>query len=261
MSYQDYEIEISQSQLSEVFSRLDGMCLIGGWAVYITVNKNFNDSQGRNYIGSRDIDLGFHVDRRWSESQLRDSLFAKTIRHLEDAGFRPLNFRLVKYFHTETRRELDWEQAKKLPQHMMFDHYVDPIVDNIHPDAKKLLGFVPIDEPLLSHVFKGRKYTMMKAFGGRFMLPRPEVLLATKINSVPNRDKEHKRIKDIADIYALLWHSGVKISLLKKRLLSVLDASKVAKVISSFGDEDYAGVSKSLGVDRAEISRVIRELA
>jgi hypothetical protein len=34
-------------------------CLLGGWAVYYLVNKNFQKVTGRTYIGSRDIDLVF----------------------------------------------------------------------------------------------------------------------------------------------------------------------------------------------------------
>ncbi len=261
MFYQDYEIEISQSHLSQVFSKVrEPIGLLGGWAVYITVNKNFSASQGRNYIGSKDIDLGFHIDKNWSDAELKNSVFARAIMALKEIGFRPLSFRLVKYFHTETRKELDEEQVRTLDQHFMFDLYVDPIVDSIHPNAKKVLGFVPIDEPLLSHVFDGRRCTMLKAFEGSFMLPHTEVLLATKINAVPNRDREHKRIKDIADIYALLWHSDTKIAELKEKVLKIITAQKISEVVSSFNEEDYASVSQVLGVDKAEISRVIGEL-
>ena len=52
-------------ELSKVLSELGGqVCLLGGWAVYLTVNENFRASEGRNFMGSRDIDLGFHVDQR-----------------------------------------------------------------------------------------------------------------------------------------------------------------------------------------------------
>jgi hypothetical protein len=179
---------------------------------------------------------------------------------LREIGFRSLSFRLVKYFNTETRKELDEEEIRTLDQHLMFDLFVDPIVDNIHPNTKRILGFLPIDEPLLSHVFDGKKYTLINAFDGKFMLPAPDVLLATKLTSVPNRDREHKRIKDIADIYALLWYSDIKISDLKKKVLTMLDVNKVLKVISSFSDNDYKAVSQILGLDKAEISRVIGEL-
>lgn len=261
MLYQDYEIEISQSYLSRVFSTVqEPVCLLGGWAVYITVNKNFSTSQGRNYIGSKDIDLGFHISKAWSDSELENSAFAKTTSALAQIGFSPLSFRLVKYFHAETRKELNGEEIRTLDRHLMFGLYVDPIVDYIHPNAKNILGFVPIDEPLLSRVFDEKRYTVLNDFGGKFMLPEPEVLLATKLNSLPNRDKEHKRIKDIADIYALLWYSDIKIKELKERLLSIYASQKTAETVSSFTDDELEMVSQVLNVDKAEIKLVFTEL-
>lgn len=67
--YQDYKVQISQSQLSRVLPKFGGqVCLLGGWAVYLTVNENFKEARGRNFMGSRDIDLGFHIDRTWTDS-------------------------------------------------------------------------------------------------------------------------------------------------------------------------------------------------
>lgn len=92
------------------------------------------------------------------------------------------------------------------------------------------------------------------------MLPSPWVLLATKLNSVSNRDKEHKRIKDIADIYGLLWYSGEAPASLKDKVSSVFGRQKAASVISSFRDDDYAAVSRTLGIEKSEISTVLAEL-
>ena len=62
-TYTEDETVISKSNLSAVVSNVKGpVCLLGGWAVYATVNQNFSAERGRNYVGSRDIDLGFHVD-------------------------------------------------------------------------------------------------------------------------------------------------------------------------------------------------------
>jgi hypothetical protein len=54
------------------------VCLMGGWAVYLTMNAKFNEINGRNYIGSRDIDLGFHIDPRWSAEQLQKSALSQS---------------------------------------------------------------------------------------------------------------------------------------------------------------------------------------
>lgn len=260
--YQNYEVEVSQSQLSKILSVLDEpVCLLGGWAVYITVNRNFAGSQGRNFEGSRDIDLGFHIDASWTDDELKGSLFGRTIRRIAEVGFEPISFRFMKHFHTETRRELSAEEARSTSQAFIFNMYIDPLVDSIHPDSKKVFGFVPIDEPLLSEVFRGKKSISVKEFGSEVTLPKPSVLLAMKLGSVSNRDKEQKRIKDIIDIYGLLWYSDDKLETIRAELISMIDQKRVSSVVSSFKDEELAAVARNLGVGKNEVSAVIAELS
>ena len=123
-----------------------------------------------------------------------------------------------------------------------------------------MFGFVPVDEPLLSQVFAGKRFASREEFRAKLMLPRPAVLLATKLNSVSNRDKEHKRMKDIADIYGLVWYSDDELIDLRTELFAMIDREKVASVLSSFREEDYSVVARNLGIERAEVSRVISEL-
>ena len=81
-----------------------------------------------------------------------------------------------------------------------------------------------------------------------------------KLNSAPNRDKENKRIKDIADIYALLWHSDIALPQLKNQLLSVYPEEKARKTIQNFTEKDITKVSTAIGITSQEISRVLTEL-
>ena len=74
MLYEPGEIEISEKYLEKIFKSIKGnVCLIGGWATHYLVNKNFENANGRNYIGSRDIDIGFHIEKSWSKEELRKS--------------------------------------------------------------------------------------------------------------------------------------------------------------------------------------------
>lgn len=261
MLYEPSEIEVSAKYLEKVFREIKGdVCLIGGWATYHIVGKNFEDINGRKYIGSRDIDVGFHIDKGWSEEQLKRSKFSATIALIEDMGFRPVSFRFVKDFDSETGRELTAEESARLPLFQIFQLYVDPVVDYIHPKIRHVLGFVPLDEPLLSLVFADGLHTTTKLFRVSVMLPQPHVLLAMKLNSVINREKEHKRIKDIADIYALLWFSDMKITELKANLLSIYPEEKTRKIVRSFTPKEIARVSTAIGITGREISRVLAEL-
>jgi len=261
MSYEPNEIKICENQMEKVLKQLESpKCLLGGWATYHIVNKNFEKTNGRRYIGSRDIDIGFHIDKNWTEEQLRKSKFTTAIRAIEKMGFRSISFRLVKDFDLDTGRELIQEESAKLPMYQIFQLCIDPIVDHIHPKIRSLLGFVPIDEPLLSLVFQEKMFITINLFGRKTLLPKQHVLLAMKLNSASRRDKENKRIKDIADIYTLLWYSDIELTQLKKQLLSIYPEKKIRETIHGFTKEDIDKVSGVIGIKSREISRVLKEL-
>lgn len=261
MVYEPNEVKTSEEQLERVFKQLKGpICLLGGWATYYIVNKNFEKTNGRKYIGSRDIDIGFHIDKDWTEEQLKESQFTAVIKAFESMGFRSLSFRLFKDFDMDTGKELTPEGSLKLPMYQIFQLFIDPIVDNIHPKTKDLLGFVPIDEPLLSLVFQNKMHALITLFGRKILLPNPHVLLAMKLNSAPKRDKENKRVKDISDIYALLWYSDIELLQLKNHLLSIYPKERVKNTMRGFTKDDIEKVSSVIGISAQEISRVFAEL-
>ena len=60
--YDDFETKTSYKYLKEVIENInEPICLLGGWAIYFHVNDAFQKRQGRPYLGSRDIDLGFNM--------------------------------------------------------------------------------------------------------------------------------------------------------------------------------------------------------
>jgi hypothetical protein len=255
------EIQVSEKYLEEIFKLIkSNTCLLGGWAAHHIVNENFEKATGKSYIGSRDIDIGFHIDKSWSEEQLRKSDFRTALGQIKSMGFQPISFRLAKDFELETGKELTPQESVKLPQHNILRLYVDPIVDHIHPKIKPILGFVPIDEPLLSLVFTEKLGMTTKLYGTHVLMPQTHVLLAMKLSSVINRDKEDKRIKDIADIYALLWHSDVEITQLKNQLFTIYSEEKARKTTRTFTKQEIQKVSTILGINTNEITRVLAEL-
>ena len=104
--YETYETRISYEYLKTVVDRLvEPVCLIGGWAVYQHVNENFKQATGRDYIGSRDIDIGFHFETDWNEKTLRESAFARSLRIIEDNQvFKYCLFLLLLFYKTDFQR-------------------------------------------------------------------------------------------------------------------------------------------------------------
>ena len=105
--YSSFETEISYDYLQKVVEILEEpICILGGWAVYLTVNNNFQKEQGRNYLGSRDVDLGFNINKSLDKGELGNTAIGKSIDLLEAEGFKPLGFRYYKDINAETREEL-----------------------------------------------------------------------------------------------------------------------------------------------------------
>lgn len=247
--YANTEIETSYKYLRKVISALkEPICILGGWAVFFTVNKNYKSQTGKVYIGSRDIDLGFKSISAFKQAAL-------TLE--KELNFEKVSFRYYKNIHVETGKELTSKAAKREPIYNIFPMYVDLILPLIHEKVKSKLGFTPIDEPLLNDVFENNKYTLTNEFEKKILLPKPEVLLATKIKSVLARDKSHKSVKDMCDIAALCLFSGIPIAAIIKTSKEFVSH----EINKTFADTDFTGsiaeCSKILGIDPHLISSII----
>jgi hypothetical protein len=202
--------------------------LIGGWAVYETVNRSYMEDIGRPYIGSRDIDIGFHIDPSWNLEQVKSSDYLKFLRHLEREGFIWVGYRFLKVYDYETGKELSKEEMAKKPAFEIMEFYIDPVVDNLNLLISEELLINPIDEPLLSQVFDKKQVKEVSLSSSiRAIIPEPEVLLAMKLNTVDSRTKDHKRIKDIADIFALIWHSEKDLHEIRAKVIAIKDIKKL----------------------------------
>jgi len=262
--YPNYETDISFKYLKQVIDILDEpICILGGWAVYFTVNKNIKRDRGIGYLGSKDIDLGFHISRNLNERNLNNTAIAKTIKLLEKNGFLPLSFRYYKDINIETGEELTKEQSTKTPSHNIFQIYVDLIVDEIHPKFKKTFGLNPIDESLLKHVFEEKNNRIeLKEFKKMLWLPTPEILLATKIKSLPNRTKDNKKIKDLCDIYSLGWYSGKKINRLKEAISYFNTKKERDSVVKCIWEDGILldSCQQAMGIEKETIKNLVIEL-
>ena len=89
--YDRRETETSHDAMSGLCERLpEPFVLLGGWAVHYLVTDSFNKAHGAKYLGSRDVDLGFHIDTAWNKEELAGSTFAQALTALEDIGYIPI---------------------------------------------------------------------------------------------------------------------------------------------------------------------------
>lgn len=230
---------------------------MGGWAVHATVDARYRMAKGRGYLGSKDIDLGLHFEGDEGAEAVRGSALARTVRSLEGIGYEGTSFRMAKYYHRDTRRPLTGDEASRVPLYDMFAMYVDLMVDNIPAGAKDALGFVPADEKAIGHALVRGMSDEIDRFGARILLPRPEVLLAAKISSMPRRSEDHKRFKDIADMYALVWYAGVESGDLVQSVAALVPQARLQAALDAISARDYEQAAAALDADAAHVRAVL----
>lgn len=249
--YPDQETKTSFNYLNKVINSLEEpICLLGGWAVYFSVNNLFQKEKGYPYLGSRDIDLGFNDLK----------IMKKVMNKLKNLGFEQVSFRFYKEVHSETMKELSKEEAIKTPSHFIFPMYVDLIISKTNKSLKSKIGFMPIDEPLLTNVFEDEQKTIINNFNKKVFIPIPSLLIAMKISSIKGRNKEHKKIKDLCDIITLFLYSGTELQKLKEEVEQFISKEKISKSLNELGKAELEKASQILEISQEIILQLIETI-
>ncbi len=255
--YSDPQISISRKYLESIIKELSKPpCLLGGWAVYLHLNDKFNSSKGRDYLGSKDIDLGFHLDPRWSKQDYKKSVLSKAIYTIESLGFEAVSFRYLKQFSNDGR-EISKEQARRLPPYEMFDLYIDLLVDTADERRHKIVGFSIAEEPLLEDVFLGKQRSTKKFLGLDIVLPDATLLMEMKIHSFPKRTQDEKKTKDLTDICALLLYSGSNSPILTDSKEDRTRRENFRKAITTLPEDEWDSVARILDEQKRDLKRAV----
>lgn len=252
--YVDELTEFSEKELKRVLQTVERpVCLLGGWAVHLYVNEGFQQEHERSYIGSRDIDIGFHIEPKWSESELRKKSIGRSLEKIEELGYTRSRFGYSQYFHRDTRERLTEEEASELPLHQTFEVFIDIIPDTTKLDNfEEAFGFRPPAEKLLTEAFK-ESYERLSQYvewgvPGEVIIPEPGLLAAMKIRSIPHRDKDHKRVKDIADLHSILWYVE-EYNEIKDKTHSFISDSDLQKLDKNMDSEIFENAANLLQID------------
>jgi hypothetical protein len=259
--YDRLETQTALAALEALSKSLHGpFVLIGGWAVYLTALDSFRREHGAPYLGSRDVDIGFHVDTAMSVEALRSGTLARAVDVVKALGYVPLgSFRYCKFVRKGTGEFLTEEAAGKVPMYDLFYLYLDMMVDRIHPRHGDVFSARALDEPVLARVFDEKLGVTVNVGDVGVAVPPPHILLAMKLRSLPARQKDDKILKDACDIYALIWHSsaGYRDVLEMVRSEYPMECESGLKAIT---DDIAERAARHLGVDVEQYNGVVRRL-
>jgi hypothetical protein len=229
------------------------------------VNSAFRESRGQDYIGSRDIDLGIHVDSGSSPEELERGPVGGTMRGIEGLGFVSHRFGFKKSVHRDSGETLTEDEAREYGMHELFEIYIDVIPDRREPENfEEAFGFRPPAEPLLQPVFEG---DAGRPLSNAVEWDIPDVLIADvpvlsamKARSLPDREKTQKRVKDVADLHALLWYGGLDLNEViqeLKRYVSQSDVDRLSEAVNEAVREQAAAlIGEDPATIRASLSRL-----
>jgi hypothetical protein len=265
--YSDEVTAFSESELQQLLEVTSPpVCLLGGWAVHLHVTEAFKAENGREYIGSRDIDLGVHVEPGWDVETLQSNPVSATLTAIEsEIEYNRGRFGFYQYFHRMTKERLSDEEAADYPQHEIFRLDIDVLPSTEALDAfVEAFGFRPPADPLLDPVFTDGQFRVLNEFiewdaPPEVRLAPRAILAAMKVRAFPYRDKSHKRRKDLADLHALLWY-GSDFNELRSEVTDHLSHEGITRFTDAVTEAEFSNAAGLIDVDATVLQQSIQRL-
>ncbi len=233
------------------------ICVCGGWAVYYTINDIFKEKKNREYIGSQDIDIGFSLKPMMTKSELESTNLFKTLKILELNGYRPEGFRYRKDIPYTELDEADDAEKKET-----FALYVDILVNSYPSSLNDLYPNCFFEVPLIEQVYHNTKNQVkMSSISNNLFIPIREIIIAMKIHSLPTRGNiRHKMVKDLCDLYGLLWYSPKSLNEIIKELPKFLEGNSLELLKNKIDPALMKECEAILGEPKGSMNTVLNTL-
>jgi len=248
--YDERITSVSLDALREIAVMMDfPVCLCGGWAVYFTVNDFFRKQKDSNYIGSQDIDIGFYIAPMISKSEFASTDLKRALTILESDGFEKEGFRY--------RKEI--LPGRSRVETRQFTLFVDILVNSYPPSINDIYPDYFIEVPLIEDVFADRENrVVISEVSPDLFMPSRSILTSMKILSLPSGGREgHKRIKDLCDIYSLLWFSDRSVHENVNGIIGSIDNGAIDRLRDSIDKRLIKDCEMYLGEEAGSMDTVL----
>jgi|GEM_PF-2460728 len=236
----DHLKKFSFREMFQIISLLNFKPLIiGGWAVHFHVDKEYMSIKGREYIGSKDIDIGIH--------EVKHYLNLKKV--LKKLGFKPISFRYYKVLDYDT----GLPTSEDRPLYDLFYLYVDIIFSSKNRFKNIREEHFIIEEPLIREIYAEKKYVSMN----KYCIPYPEYLFIMKLKAVKYRSGE-RYIKDLLDMIMLYTFTSINFDIIQEFVLRERLEENVRFTMSRI--KDILNELVYLRFDRREAKSIILSL-
>ena len=192
-----------------------------------------------------------------TKSELESTNLFKILKILESNGFKPEGFRYRKdiaYAEIGTKEDMEKNKAFVLYVDILVNSY-PPSLNDIHPNC-----FFEI--PLIEQVYNDAKYQVkISSISDNFFIPTREIITAMKIQSLPARgDAHHKKVKDLCDIYGLLWFSKKSVYEIIDDVLNIIDVNSIKRLRDCINKGLISECEGYLGESKGSLNTVLNDL-
>jgi len=210
-----------------------------------------------NYIGSQDIDIGFSLKPMMTKNELKSTDLFKTMEILESNGYKLEGFRYKKdvtYSNIGIHDVVDESET--------FTLYVDILVNSYPPSLYDIYPNCFFEVPLIEQIYNNSKYQVkLLSISDYLFVPTREILTAMKINSISSRgNAHHKKVKDLCDIYGLLWFSKKNVNEIIDDMLDFINVRSLERLRDCVDLKLMSECEGYLGESKGSLNTVISEL-
>jgi len=192
-----------------------------------------------------------------TKSELESTNLFKTLKILESDGYRPEGFRYRKdVAYAELGIEDDMEKNET------FALYVDILVNSYPPSLNDLYPNCFFEVPLIEQVYNNTKYQVkMSSISDNLFIPTREIIIAMKIHSLFTRGNiRHKMVKDLCDLYGLLWYSPKSLKEITKELPKFLEGNSLEQLKNTIDSALMKECEAILGEPKGSMNTVFNDL-
>lgn len=229
------------------------ICVCGGWAVYFIVNEYFKEQKDTNYIGSQDIDIGFFLKPMMGKKELESTNLFKMLDILGKNEFEPSIFGY--------KKEIPFENSDLLKdEEKLFTLYVDIIVNSYPQSYQDIHKNSFFEVPLIENIYNDKKYQVKIPRISKYLfIPTREMMIAMKILSLPLREKHHKKVKDLCDLYTLIWSASKSPDKIIDEIIELLELSSFKQLKEKLNNDLMKECENYLSEPEGSIYTVISQ--
>ena len=192
-----------------------------------------------------------------TKSELESTNLFKTLKILESNGYRPEGFRYRKdVAYAELGIEDDMEKNET------FTLFVDILVNSYPPSLNDLYPNCFFEVPLIEQVYNNTKYQVkISSISDNLFIPTREIIIAMKIHSLPTRGNiRNKMVKDLCDLYGLLWYSPKSLKEITKELPKFLEGNSLEQLKNTIDSALMKECEAILGEPKGSMNTVLNDL-